>query len=582
MINAKPRLYYSTGLRAGNVIDDPAKMNTWNYIDLDDHIGLQDFFLDTIRVKVDWDTIKNADYMKYGDAYYWIIPRMINENCAEIFCQLDALTSIGGPLAQEYVAGTLRRAHPLNRTSLDNIIEDDCKPSNILRAITHPINFLSGSSDNITLIASTVKLDDDTVSLSPSVEHDALVFSGQVGLTADDKYTIAIPKAPAPSTPTMIQAFNGDFNTVGFGLYDADNATVKKNLEYLRSLGLSDAILFSYTIPKATASIVRENNHGKIGSLSGTHDPTANSPWIHTLGVSLRYTAGLRNLNFAKSYMTERRFVIRGRLSGDIKEFRAYEIYNPSGVGGTIDFGYATDPAYQGTTYCSPEYYYGSTDIFTRIANSAKGLPWQDTPISIGGATGSRWAWNQRALNLSENGILGVSSLGEATQLAGRGLATNAMGIYTTTLGAIMDGLHIPHGKAAANMDPRQYEEAKNNMQYAQSLVQTPQLTTSPAFGLQNYMNNTFDVIELRPTDDDILRIDKFYAEYGYKMPNIPFNKSYLSSMPDWNYIEGNDIKISPTVHANFGKSIVEAAEGQLNAGCKIWHRRPSHGYTNI
>lgn len=581
MITAQPRLYYNTGLRVGQVIDDPSKMDSWSYRDFDVHVGLQDFFLTSFKLKADWDDVKNADYMKYGDAYYWITPTMLNENCAEIFCQLDALTSIGGPLAQEYISGTLTRAHPLVISDMSNTCEEPVKPSSILKAVIHPITFTAGGNETLTVVASTVKLDDPNVSLSPNVEQDALVFSGQIGLSSTDKYVVAIPKAPAAATSTIIGAFGTSYNSVGYGLYDAGNATVKKNLEYIRSLGLSEAILFSYTIPKNAISISKSAD-GHIISIYGT-----NSPWVSGASVSAGVSPANYTVKYYKTHLTERSFTIRGRLSGDIKNFKACEIVDPYTVqpGSLITFYYATDPQYQGTTYCAPGTYYGASDDLTRIAQAAKGLPWKDTPISIG-ATGTREAWNQRALALgeyhgglsraiSQGGSIG-GIVGNLANYGGQGLATNVLGLISTLTGAA--GLTK---SGPMNMDPDSYEKAKLEMAYAQSQVQAPELTTSPALGLQNYLDNTFDIIELRPYDNDLINIDKFYARYGYAQPNIPFTKNYLNSRPDFNYIEGHGIHIAPTAAANYGKSIVEAAEAQLNGGCTIWHVKPNQNASN-
>ena len=573
MITARPRLYYNTGLRVGHIPERASCLDSWSitYRDFDDHVGLQDLFLSTFKLKATWNDVKNADYMKYGDAYYWIKPRMINENCAEITCMLDAITSMGGPLALSYTpAGTITRAHPLNRSDMTNIVEEDIKPSNILRAIVHPISF-SGGANQLRVVASTVKLDDPSVSLSPNITRDALVFSGQVGLTADDKYTVCIPKGPAASASTILQAFGQSYNSVGYGLYDADNATVKTNLEYLRSLGLSDAVLFSYTIPKDAISF-SESADGFIISLYGT-----SSPWAS--GTSITVGSIASGIHFNKCYMMDRSFTIRGRLSGDCKTFKAHELagLSPS-TSSSINFYYATDPGYQGTKYCAPGSYYGNSDTYTRISNSAKGLPWAECPISIGGATCSQWSWNKRALDLSENGVLGINNLGGLAQFGGRGLATNLAGI-AATLGQAVVGKDF---KPAANMDPRDYENAKASMGYAQALVQAPELTSSPAYGLQNYVDNTFDIIELAPSANDLQNMDRVFELYGYRQPNIAFDKSYMSSMPSWNYIEGFGITIAPNSASDYGISIKEAAEAQLNGGCTIWHVKPStsaHNY---
>lgn len=576
MITAQPRLYYNTGLRVGQVIDDPSKMNSWNYQDFDVHVGLQDFFLTSFKLKAEWDDVKNADYMKYGNAYYWITPIMINENCAEIFCQLDALTSIGGPLALQYISGTLTRAHPLVITDMSNTCEEPIAPSSVLKAIVHPITFTAGQDKVLTVVASTVKLDDPNVSLSPNVNRDALVFSGNTGLTTSDEYVVAIPKAPAAAESTIIGAFGSSYNSVGYGLYDASNTTVKRNLEYIRSLGLSEAILFSYTIPRNSISIA-ESTDGHIISIYGT-----SGPWTPGTGVSVGLSVGTYIIKYYKTHLLNRTFTIRGRLSGDIKTFKAQEIVDPTTIrpSDLINFYYATDPQYQGTTYCAPATYYGVSDDLTRIAQAAKGLPWKDTPISIG-AVGSREAWNQRALALSDYKGEIATAFGNAnstealvsslSSIAGRGIAGNASAIIKTARGS-----NIPY------VVGDDYEKAKANMAYAQSKVQAPELTTSPAFGLQNYLDNTFDVIELRPCDNDVINADRYFARYGYAQPNIPFSKDYLNSRPDFNYIEGHGIHIAPTAAvANYGKSIIEAAEAQLNGGCTIWHKQPTQNATN-
>lgn len=582
MITAKPKLYYNTGLRVGHIPDYASKLDTWqiNSREFDDHVGLQDFFLTSFRLKATWDEVKNADYMKYGDAYYWITPIMINENCAEIHCVLDAITSMGGPLALDYTeTGTLTRAHPLSRVDMTNTLEEPIKPSGILKVTIHPISFTGSGTDDITLIASTVKLDDPNVSLSPTATRDALVFSGTSG---SDTYTVCIPKAPEAADSTILGTLGESVNTVGYGLYDASNATVKTNLEYLRSLGLSDAVLFSYTIPKTAAAIGKGTNGHIISLMSGTSGETY-SPWNSAAAITVGSSVGTYTVRMYKTFFTDRTITIRGRLSGDIKQFKAYELISLSDTNpqSTISFVYAVDPQYQGTTYCAPAYWYGNTDSLSRLAQAAKGLPWKETPISIGGATGSQWAWNQRATQLTETGTLGINSMDDLAALGVQGVSRNLEGLG----GSALQLYDIIRGKEPRNIsvadDPIKYRQSKANAAYAQALVQAPQLTTSPAFGLQVYLDNTFDIIELSPNENDIQRIDSYYQHYGYAQPNIVFDKSYMSSMPSWNYIEGHGITIAPTSAANFGISIKEAAEAQLNGGCTIWHVKPSQNAIN-
>lgn len=578
MITAKPKIYVGTGLRVGNVPDDVSKLEQWasQVRVFDDHVGLQDFFLTSFRLKATWDEVKDADYMQYGAAYYWIIPKMLNENCAEITCVRDDLTTMGGPSRLEYIGGYITRAHPLSANTFDNVLEEPVGPANVLVAHNTKINFSSAASDDLSIVASTVKLDDPNIDLSPTLVRDALVFSSQVGTgTSSNDYTIAVPKPPAASASTLLRSMGKTISTVGFGLYDATNATVKKNLQYLRSIGLSDAILFSYRLPKGNISFNISTDGAITFIYGGGTDAFSGGN-----NVSVVFGTGSFVPKFKKTYLVNRSIVLRSRLSGDTKTFKPYEIMNNN----NMFFQLALDPNYQGTSYCAPQYYYGVEDDALKIANSVKGLVWAECPISIGGATGSRWSQNELAANLRSASIGGTLGEGNLEGLAGIGLG----GILTSTMGLTsflnQEASRALGGnyKAPANITPENYRALQARAKFAQSQVQGPQLTSSPAFGLQNYISNEFDVLDIRPDDDDIRRIDKYFERYGYKQPNVVFSKAYLSSMPSFNYIEGYDIHIAPTAATSgFGREIIEGAEAALCGGCTIWHVKPNQNWSN-
>lgn len=585
MITSKPLLYYNTGLQVGDIPETTAKVADWasSIRQFDDHVGLQDLFLTSFRLKATWDEVKNADYMKFGSAYYWIRPRMINENCAEITCIRDDLTTLGGPLNLEYDSGYITRAHPLRKTDYSNTLDEPVGPARVLIANSTPIQLAGGASADLSIVASTVKLDDPNVSLSPSAVRDALVFSSQVGTsTSSSEYTIAIPLPPAASPTTMLRSMGKTVNTVGFGLYDATNATVKKNLQYLRSIGLSDAVLFSYRLPRYNISF----NISTDGLITFIYGGGVNA---FDGGNTLDMKMGIDNNpvgflpKFYKTYLMNRTFTCRSRLSGDSKTFRPQEIWSPSN-NDRISFQVAIDPNYQGTTYCSPQYYNGVEDDGLKIANSVKGLPWAENPISIGGATGSRFAKNELAADLrsaSLGGQLGEGNIGGISGSGLGGILTNATGAASSLneLGSYLMGGNY---QAPQNLDPYAYAQAQARAKYAQSQIQAPVLTSSPAFGLQNYVDNSFDVVDVRPCNEDLQVIDNYFNRYGYKQPNIPFKKDYLTSMSSFNYIEGFDIKIAPSAAtSSFGREVIEGAQAQLCGGCRVWHVKPSNIASN-
>lgn len=567
MIINKPTLYFNTGFNVCNIPDSPALIYKCDSITFDDHIALQDYFISSFKLKATWDQVKNADYMHFGNAWYFVKPRMINENCAEIFCQLDALTTMGGPLALTYVGGAIARAHALSDGVGENTCEDAVGPSSILRAVNYTATPTIGSGA-IKVIASTVKLNDISANLlDPTNKKDALVFSGEITKGTDtEEYIVAIPKGPAPAEPTTIHCLGGTTKTVGYGLYDADNSTVKTNLEYIRSLGLSDCILFSYEIPEGMATYTPGTN-GHIASLNGANDFIEKV----SLSYSSDFGSGIHN---RKTYLTANKFAIRSALSGDLKEFEAKEIMTS---GGAITFEVATDPQMGGTSYCAPGVYFGSDNLALKVGNSAKGLPWKEIPIAFNGASGSMLAKNNLKMSLGD--LQRSYTNGEITKHGIEGILANAAGLIRTP--GQLDNPNLISKEQYANMNPFQYEKTKEIAQFKQSQIVSPDLSTSPALGLQNFLANNFNIIHLIPTTSDQQKIDKFYTMFGYAQPNIAFDKAYLSGRQYFNYIETSGVHIARSSASNYGIAIKNAAEDQLNAGVRIWHVLPTTVTTN-
>lgn len=588
MITAKPRLYYSTGIGPNDVLDNTNLLNNKTYRDFDDHIGLQDFFLTSFKLKAQWDDVKNADYMKFGNAYYWIQPKMLNENCALIYCQLDPITSLGGTSKLNYRGGRVKRYHPesaVQNNAFANIMDEPIGCSQILVARTVANFSPSNGNSSVNVIASTVKLDDPNVDLSSTTDHAALVFSGDIGVSPSnpDKYTVVIPNPPAPATYTTFYGFDSEARTIGFGLYDADNTTVKKNLQYIRALGLSDAILFSYTVPLGAVSPVVKDANGHITSIGQSYaSASGDKGWRIAANDDVR--SGFTNFGaaevFEKLYSLYTSYVIRGRLSGDIKEFKAREIIESNY---NVQFDWVADPQYGGTVYCGPTKFYGSNDPLYRLANSAKGLPWKDVPISSTLPSGALWNRNQYAMQQSEI-VRGGGRWDWLKNSAGEGIVANASGLWgmaVSGVGQLLNNVSPENFRSyseiqkmmPANMDPRAYQQAKEKASYLQSYVVAPELSCSPALGLQTFLNNGFDIIKLMPSDADQVRMNNFFARYGYAVPNIPFETWMLSTRNDFNYIEVDDLEVLPSANAyDAGQQIRNAAAAQFAGGVRILH----------
>ena len=258
-----------------------------------------------------------------------------------------------------------------------------------------------------------------------------------------------------------------------------------------------------------------------------------------------------------------------------MKQFKASEIHDNQNV----EFMWVADPQYGGTAYCGPRWFYGSENPLYRLANSAKGLPWKEVPITFEGSSGSLWSQNNYHFQQSEI-LRGRNNWEWLKQHGSEGIETNLMGAWATASGALAswwsgESYENIMKNVPANMDPINYQNAKEKAAYLQSQVVAPDLSCAPAHGLQSFIQNGFDIIKLMPTNSDLENINNFFIKYGYAVPNLAFNSSMLSTRSDFNYIEVSDVEIVSATN-NAGRKIMEAAAAQLEGGCRIWHQLPS------
>ena len=154
------RLYYDTGLGVGDVLYDNSILNSANYTDFESHWDFQELFLTSLKLKATWDQVANADYLRYGSAYYWITGiSMINENNAELFLQLDPITTLHGMNNIHFIdgEGIIKRAHPLADGDFDNLLPEPIGPQLPLNCETTEAG-PSAAGDGWTILVSTLAL----------------------------------------------------------------------------------------------------------------------------------------------------------------------------------------------------------------------------------------------------------------------------------------------------------------------------------------------------------------------------------------------------------------------------------------
>lgn len=569
MATKPTRLYYNTGFSPGNIPDRPALLNSCQYIDLNYHYDKQEQFLSSMMIQATYDQVKNADYLKYGNTYYFIVGiEAINENNMRLFLEIDALTTMGGPAALNYIGGIVQQAHESVDSYDINTIDPGIGCSQILtiKTKTASINF----NGNV-IIASTLDLSATTPTADENgiIQGQSLIFNTEIGTgEATKDYTVVVPKSLPPAKPTTV--VNGDisYTTPGFGYYDASNETVKANIQYLRSLGIEGAILYSYQLPSGIAATVR----GHIQTLNARTIPNGFLAYINE-DYGSYYNK--------KTYTTYSKYTLQSVLSGDSQTYDALDISNS----GAIVFDIFLDPQYGGRAYCYPKTFMNNTSNLN-IVRGVKSLPWKDFPISFTTMSGAQWAQNEYAFAKGdiERGILNPAMEGNSGMITKglRNAATDTMGAINAIASLMTPNPDQTMASLKGNLDDKQYSYAKAAVDYGQRQIIAPDLTCSPALGLQNLFNKQFVLYHLMPSILDLDRIDKYYTMYGYPQGNRTFKKSMLSGRQYFNYIQASDITIVRNGGAaNAGLAIRRQAEYQLNAGVRIWHTLPQEVNSN-
>lgn len=586
-MTATVTLYYKTGFNVTNIPDSPNRLNTSGIVsrNFESNYELQDNYIRSCIIEATWDDVKNADYLKLNNTYFFIVSAsMLNENVAELAIQLDALTTLGGPASLTYSGGIINRAHALSDDLFANCIEEDITPHKpLILAHDTAIGPESGNDYNtITIIGSTLSLLEPAVMLDtngkihyvdPTRTEYAFTFKGTLGT---EDYTVTLPQSPPLADESYVTVDNKRAVISGVGLYVGCEA----NIQYLRMLNLDGALLYCYKLPYNIGgtnyvNIVDRDGHTPAQGLSGQVDLTGNNVINNTSApafVRSDYTA--RNNKVYAMYNTMR---LVYELSGDEQIYNMADLY----VSGATrpEIRTVTDPQPGGCFISYPATY--MTRGMRMNQKSVKSAKWKNTPISFNIPGGSAYADNEYGLAknklrqdyYNEYGIGG--SVNSVMQGAQGGSALG--GVNGALLGGIMGGTGAL-GKSIGELiqGGRHYTNPLNELKYnyQKSKIITPDLTCTPCTGLVNVRPDSLIIQEIAPAVSDLQLFDKYFDYYGYKQGGIAFDKAYLSGRQYCNYIECSDVHITSDDN-DFGLAVKVEAERQLNDGVRIWHTKP-------
>ncbi len=601
-------LYKNTGFNIVDIPDSPALVDTFTSVSASVLYLKQNAPLSSIRIEKNFNDVKNCDYAKIGNMYYFITDiRMLNDNVCEASILEDSLTSLGGPSVLKFIDGWCERRSVTDDTLFSNVIPENYSPKDPLQLKTYGV--ISSYSGAYVFVASTVDLSANW--------SDADIYVGQA---SSGNYEVAVPALPTPSPETSIKINTGkpssaygaivQANLPGYGLYNYYSATVQNNIKKLRALGLETVLVGCYKIPDRY-----------VATVNGSTTLPASVSFIQELEMSFEYgevfsdlsdtSTNPANLQYGygtyvpknKKVYSQFNDVTVFSTSGDTNSFRACDIKKDTTTvtNESIPFTIFANGAPNGTPFCRPKYFEKEeVNTGTMFNNTVKGSIWANCPLVLTGASGSEineakmllqrdaanmewnkatYRWNEQAMARGANAIVG------AVGTTGKAIANTAKGDF---FGAAQGGVNLL--TAGLDFDVQEekrrteLQELANNIQsqklayeISQNIV-APDLKFTQDVNSQLFLGNSFFAYTLRLSEADLERFDKYLTLYGYAVSE-PLTTNCFTGRTNFNFVQASGVSIEDTSSVTYAENNNRMrrinAANQLAAGVRVWHVAP-------
>ena len=601
MAQAYPvRLYFNTGFNRGNVPGAASILDAFNHTDADAIFKFQSRGLATVRLKMSFDSVKNADYCRIGNEgafSYYIIDNIImyNDYTAELSLILDPLLTAGGIAALTVISGWTKRAHTASDGLFNNILPEPWAPSQNLvmrnKTTVHDVETMENSGLNYQFIVSTVDL--------TKMEHlTAKIAEASDGTTQG---TVVWPELPAVTEGTtfrMPRSTNAYFYVATLPyqvlyaivpLQTDVNNVILSGVSAARSLGIESAILDSYLIPYDDLDFSQPSGQqpGTVIQADGKCTWISGKKWNFSPGFGYNY----KTTKNAKAVCLFNTFAITSLATGSSLAFAAQELYSG---GDSPDFRGLVDPSPSGTVYLQPTYYEGKQT--QRLEQAVAGGPWFRGSLQYQGASGSALTLmsaqranvsikmaqdfdNAAYVDKAAKGILDtIGSLG-SVEFSKGGVDLNPPGPTTilnnagnlATTFAIDAPALIRQAEYSWNTKDKQMGDNLFTANAAANLA-APEISFPFSVNSAAYFGNGFLISQVTLSDNDLARFDDFLTRFGYAQDK-KFELTDLTNRTNFNYILTTDSNLKA---GNAPRSIVEQIEQMFNAGVRVWHVAPS------
>ena len=560
----------------------------------------QERFLSSVRVRASWDTVKNADYCKVGDFYYYVDSvSMDSGDVAFLSLVPDFVTSAGGPGALNYLDGVTSRVHVTDDT-YGKYCEDDpyMAPNYKLEVVNEFFDFSSRA--NYTFVETTLNL-----SLMGD-QYDSGYSEAITAINSDNQdYYVTYPKTipigpneasntdyfvdfpPSASEPTALDS------PTGMAVYRIDPSldsyeTICNGIQHARDLGIEQSMSGQYTVPAVFVQLASPTASrmmrltGKTGVLSAD-----NTPFEYATVKNKRVLYG--------SYTP----YVLATAAGNTLKVNAEDIYDGNHTYPTVR--YYADPRRTGKPYYRFETLNGlSSSTLDFFRNAVDGAEWRSVPMTFTQKSGSAidimnfaasMMQHQQAIDQAKANYNAQIEQGVASGLLGMGSSGASLAgtdpSKVSPAGAVGTGINIAGNvlQAAYNVENagRNYDQYKAKMALQKAIetqaflanqnvvAPTVNFTAHPDL-FNEITHNGCVVYRTVYSSADITRIDKILTMYGYKHCK-PLAATDFTNRTYFNYVEA-----SVSV-ANLPGWWANGVAAQISNGVRVWHVKPNSSY---
>lgn len=592
---ATVKAFCNTGFDLNNIPDNPSLLNTaaTSVVTLEtlNCLPLSGKNTGSITVKT-FAQLPQVDYMSLyfpqdGTTYYVtnIQYEYISLDTVKIDFTVDAWLTAGGLANISKISGLTKRHHVSDDTFGKYTMPDELLvPTKPMKCACSPVNEPLGDSytNDFVIVVATI----DLFKLGEVDANGDYVWAPDAGID----YTSDENVCCVPTVPSITSAMEPDLkvsNATGASpgatvhmpacaYFNGNNDTVQRGIAMARSLGIEDAILYQYTIP---ANYIYE-----VTYYYDSQEPTRYGQSVFKTikswyGMAAIAKGGVTDLDLEYDTVMNKRV-----LTGDINAYHFVAIatgeelkVNPEDwdatAGGNLSIMPCIDPRPTGKPIYKP--LLKNTPSYGFVS-AVRGEQWAATPIKFETVSGIDLTV-QKFNNTRYGEALDFQiSQEKATLNQSTGFIENAVrgDVIGGTLGVAKSQMNMELD-ALSYQGSRAIEKAAF---YMDNMIVAPQLNFPRSETIRDAVGNGFVLWRNYLDPDDVDRLDVILNMYGYKDVK-KLEKSDFTNRRYYNYVEAGDVKISYTNAVN--KRIVELAESQVEAGVRVWHRKPDTALFN-